>query len=318
MLILVFVITFATIVAIGWSGAQVFQEQDDPVSDRLSELQSNALVATPRGAATRRKVEAGFLNRFVYIISLLPGADGWIRDNEKKLARAGVRNKSAVAIFIVCCFMVMVIFMVGMAYLQRNNSPAQMLGGMAAAFILGFMGPSMVLGRMEKRYRRKLQEALPDTVDLLGIVLGTGLALDQSMVRVSEEMQYIYPELANEFYTVVMQVRAGQERSSAFSQLVRRTGLEDIKSLSAMIIQSERFGTSLSQALKVYADALRTRRKLRAEAAVGKAGIKMLFPIVIFILPVLFVITLVPGMLSVLHDLKMLGGGASSASTSIR
>jgi len=308
MLILVFILTFAIVIALGWSGAQVFQEQDDPVGDRLSELQTNALVATPRGAH-RRKASGGFLNRLVYVISLVPGADGWIRDNEKKLARAGVRSKSAVSIFVVCCAIVMVLLMLGMAWLQRNNTPPQMLGGMAAAFIIGFMGPSMVLGRMEKRYRARLQEALPDTVDLLGIVLGTGLALDQAMVRVSDEMQYIYPELASEFYTVVMQVRAGQERSSAFQQLVRRTGLEDIKSLSAMIIQSERFGTSLSQALKVYADALRTRRKLRAEAAVGKAGIKMLFPIVIFILPVLFVITLVPGMLSVLHDLKMLGGG---------
>jgi tight adherence protein C len=308
MLILVFILAFATVVALGWSGAQVFEEQDDPVGDRLSELQNNALVSTPRGAH-RRKSGGGFLNRFVYLISLIPGADGWIRDNEKKLARAGVRSKSASSIFVVCCFVFMVILMAGMAWLQRGNSPAQMLGGMAAAFIIGFMGPSMVLGRLEKRYRKRLQEALPDTVDLLGIVLGTGLALDQAMVRVSDEMQYIYPELASEFYTVVMQVRAGQDRSSAFQQLVRRTGLEDIKSLSAMIIQSERFGTSLSQALKVYADALRTRRKLRAEAAVGKAGIKMLFPIVIFILPVLFVITLVPGMLSVLHDLKMLGGG---------
>ena len=161
--------------------------------------------------------------------------------------------------------------------------------------LLGYLIPKQVLHRLVNRYRRKLQEALPDTVDLLGIVLGTGLALDQAMTRVSEEMQHIYPELANEFYTVVMQVRAGQERGVAFQQFVRRTGIEDIKSLAAMIIQSERFGTSLSQALKVYAEALRTRRRLRAEAAVGKAGIKMLFPIVLFILPVLFVITLVPG-----------------------
>ena len=101
-----------------------------------------------------------------------------------------------------------------------------------------------------------------------------------------------------------MQVKAGQERTKAFQQLVRRTGIEDLKSLSAMIVQSERFGTSLSQALQVYSDALRQRRRLRAEAAVGKAGIKMLFPIVLFILPVLFVITLVPGVLSVLRDLK--------------
>jgi tight adherence protein C len=178
-----------------------------------------------------------------------------------------------------------------------------------AVFILGTLLPKMVLQRMVKRYRRRLQEALPDTVDLLGIVLGTGLALDQAMMRVSEEMEYIYPELAAEFGTVVMQVRAGQERTVAFNQFVKRTGIEDIKSLAAMIVQSEKFGTSLAQALKVYAEALRTRRRLRAEAAVGKAGIKMLFPIVVFILPVLFVITLVPGMLSVLKDLKTLGGG---------
>jgi tight adherence protein C len=162
-----------------------------------------------------------------------------------------------------------------------------------------------VLHRLVRRYRRKLQEALPDTVDMLGIVLGTGMALDQSMMKVSEEMQFIYPELANEFYTVVMQVKAGQERGKAFQQLVRRTGIEDIKSLSAMIVQSERFGTSLSQALKVYADALRMRRRLRAEAAVGKASIKMLFPIVLFILPALFVVALVPGILSALRDLRM-------------
>ena len=119
-------------------------------------------------------------------------------------------------------------------------------------------------------------------MDLLGIVLGTGLALDQAMMRVSEEMQYIYPELASEFSTVVMQVAPGRSAAKRFNQFVRRTGIEDIKWLSAMIMQSEKFGTSLAQALKVYADALRTRRRLRAEAAVGKAGIKMLFPIVLF------------------------------------
>jgi tight adherence protein C len=101
-----------------------------------------------------------------------------------------------------------------------------------------------------------------------------------------------------------MQVKAGQERAKAFQQLVRRTGVEDIKSLAAMIVQSERFGTSLSQALKIYADSLRTRRRLRAEAAIGRAAIKMLFPIVLFILPALFMVTLVLGLLSVLHDLR--------------
>ena len=184
----------------------------------------------------------------------------------------------------------------GMAYLQIGKEFSNQFGGMIAALLLGYVIPPQVLHRLVKRYRQKLQEALPDTVDLLGIVLGTGLALDQAMLRVSDEMQFIYPDLANEFATVVMQVKAGQERSVAFTQLIRRTGIEDIKSLAAMIIQSERFGTSLSQALNVYAQALRQKRRLRAEAAVGKAGIKMLIPIVIFILPVLFIVTLVPGL----------------------
>lgn len=300
---LFFLFAFATLVALVWSGIMLFRSQDDPLGDRLDELQAHAMVAVQR--QPRRRGGGGFLNSFLYIISLIPGGDDWLRDTERELAQAGVRRRQAIAYYAIGQVLFMALMLGGMMYLQRNNQIAQRFGGMVAAFLLGWLLPQQVLHRLVKRYRQKLQDALPDTVDLLGIVLGTGLALDQAMTRVSEEMQYIYPALANEFYTVVMQVKAGQERAVAFQQLVRRTGIEDIKSLAAMIVQSERFGTSLSQALKVYADALRTRRRLRAEAAVGKAGIKMLFPIVIFILPVLFVITLVPGMLSVLRDLRM-------------
>jgi tight adherence protein C len=247
----------------------------------------------------------------LYLVSLIPGGEGWLRDTEKELAQAGVRRRQALALYATFQIAFLLTAVGVMSYLQKDNDMTGRLGGIVAALILGWMLPQQVLHRLVKRYRRKLQEALPDTVDLLGIVLGTGLALDQAMLRVTEEMEYLYPELAGEFTLVVMQVKAGQERAKAFQQLVRRTGLEDIKSLSAMIVQSERFGTSLSQALKVYADSLRTRRRLRAEATVAKAGIKMLFPILLFILPALFVITLVPGMLSVMHTLSQgLGGPA--------
>jgi tight adherence protein C len=302
-----FVLAGATLATLAWTGNQVFSDQEDPLGDRLEELQSHSLVATARVA--RRKSTGGFFERFLYLVSLVPGGEDWIHGTEKLLAKGGSRKKNAVGVYILCNLLFVLTLMGGMMFLQRGNDATQILGGLGAAALVGFLLPKQVLYRMVKRYQRKLQEALPDTVDLLGIVLGTGLGLDQAMMRVSEEMQYIYPELAGEFATVVMQVRAGQERTVAFQQFVRRTGIEDIKSLAAMIVQSEKFGTSLSTALKVYADALRTRRRLRAEAAVGKAGIKMLFPIVVFILPVLFVITLVPGMLSVLKDLKTLGGG---------
>ena len=301
--LLFFFIAFATIGTLLYTGLQLSKEQEDPLGDRLEGIQ-NATMVAGTGGKSRRKKGKGIMG----LIASVPGADDWIKENEKRLKQAGVKSPQAIVVYTVFNAIFLVALMGGMIYIQRNNSPAQMIGGLVAAFLMGYMLPNFVLQKFAKRYKAKLQEALPDTIDLLGIVLGTGLALDQAMLRVSEEMQFIYPELANEFYTVVMQVRAGQERGKAFTSLVRRTGIEDIKALSAMIIQSERFGTSLSQALKVYADALRTRRRLRAEAAIGKAGIKMLFPIVIFILPVLFVITLVPGMLSVLHDLAELRG----------
>jgi tight adherence protein C len=304
--LLFFLAVGATLSLLLWSGIEIFQNQEDPLGDRLEELQSQALVVAAR--TTRRKASGG-IDRIQALIALFPGGDDWMHGSDRLLQRAGIRYKHALSIYVTGTILFTLLLLSGLLWMKRDALDSSLLGGLVAVLILGFMLPKMVLQRLVKRYRRRLQEALPDTVDLLGIVLGTGLALDQSMMRVSEEMQYIYPELANEFATVVMQVRAGQERTVAFNQFVKRTGIEDIKSLAAMIVQSEKFGTSLAQALKVYADALRNRRRLRAEAAVGKAGIKMLFPIIAFILPVLFIITLVPGMLSVMKDLKLLGGG---------
>lgn len=303
--VLFFIFTLATIVTLVWAGAQVFRPNDNPLADRLNDLQSNTTGVSAE--ARERRGRKGFLNRFVAAVAGLPGGDDWLKEGEKRLRQAGHRGERAIGIYAISAASFFVACIAGMILLQRGNPISNMFGGLIAAGVIGFIIPGFTLGKLSGRYRKRLQEALPDTVDLLGIVLGTGLALDQALLRVSEEMRYIYPELANEFYTVVMQVRAGQERSKAFGAMVRRTGIDDIKALSAMIIQSERFGTSLSQALTVYADALRNRRRLRAEESVAKAGIKMLFPIVIFILPVLFVITLVPGMLSVMHDLQSLG-----------
>lgn len=301
--VIFFILTFATIAALLWTSIDLLRSPEDHLGERLIKLQSNSSL-TGEGSGTRSR---GFLNRYIAALARLPGGEGWIKGSEKRLRQAGYRSERALGIYTLIASWVLVIFLGGMFYFLRNAELSSLFTGLVAAGIIGFIGPQFTLGKLASGYREKLQEALPDTVDLLGIVLGTGLALDQAMLRVSEEMQYIYPGLANEFYSVVMQVRAGQERSKAFGAMVRRTGLDDVKALSAMIMQSERFGTSLSQALTVYADALRTRRRLRADAAVAKAGIKMLFPIIVFILPVLFVVTLVPGVLSVLKDLQSLG-----------
>lgn len=297
-----FVLAFATVAAILWTGWQLFTEEENPLDDRLDELQ--AIQTGTQVKRSRRRAGGGVLNVLLYLISLVPGGDEWLRDTERELQQAGVRSRTVIALYSIGNVAFLLFCVLGMLYLQRENPLSSKIGGLAAALILGWLLPRQVLYRLVRRYKDRLNQALPDTIDLLGIVLGTGLALDQALLRVSEEMQHIYPEIAGEFYTVVMQVKAGQERSRAFQALVRRTGIEDIKSLAAMIVQSERFGTSLSQALKVYAEALRTKRRLRAEAAVGKAGLKITFAVVLFILPALFVVALVPGVLSALRDLR--------------
>ncbi|HUA60085.1 MAG TPA: type II secretion system F family protein [Verrucomicrobiae bacterium] len=305
--ILFFLISGAVFTALIWSTLEFFRAEENPLEDRLDDLGSQAMVAT--GARpTRFKTSGTGFDRFLYVISLAPGAADWMRGSERLLRRAGFRSKQALAIYVFLFLIFVTLVLTGMGLLQRGNNAFNATLAMVAALVIGVMLPKMILERLVKRYRRKLEEALPDTIDLLGIVLGTGLALDQAMLRVSEEMQFIYPELAGEFTTVVMQVRAGQERAKSFDQLVRRTGVEAIKSLAAMIIQSEKFGTSLALALKVYADDLRKKRTRKAEEAVAKAGIKMLFPVILFILPVLFIITLVPAFLTVIRNLQLLGG----------
>ena len=306
--LLIFTVSFVVLAALLYSGLSLMTPREDPLGERIEMLQSTTQSAAARAA--RRVAGGGFWGSFLFLLSSVGGED-WINETDRELAQAGIRNKDATALYLFGHICFMVLMLVGMWFAQQlqGNDATQTFGGMIAAALLGYIIPPQVLHRLVARYRQKLQDALPDTVDLLGIVLGTGLALDQAMLRVSDEMRFIYPELANEFGTVVMQVRAGQERQIAFQRLVRRTGIEDLKSLAAMIIQSERFGTSLSQALKVYADALRQKRRLRAEAAVAKAGIKMLFPIIIFILPCLFIITIVPGLAIAFKDLRNMNNG---------
>jgi tight adherence protein C len=303
--LLFFLLAFATIVALVWVGVLLLRTEENPLNERLTELQNSGMA----GGARERLSGRGSMGKFLAMVSSVPGGEDWIRGSEKRLRQAGYRGERALGNYMVMAAVWLLFCVGGMVVAQRGNDFSNAFGALIAAGILGFILPQFVLGKLAARYRRRMQEGLPDTIDLLGIVLGTGLALDQAMTRVSDEMQHIYPELASEFFTVTLQVRAGQERAKAFQGMVRRTGLEDIKSLSAMIIQSERFGTSLSGALNAYAEDLRTRRRLRAEEAVEKAGIKMLFPIVLFILPVLFVVTLVPAIIHTIHDMQLLGGG---------
>ena len=230
----------------------------------------------------------------------------WFRQKELELMRAGFRGPRVVKVYGIASLAFMAV-MVAAAILGLQDQDLSMrLLGLAGALVLGYFIPDQVLVSLRNRHRLSLMAALPDTTDMLSIVLGAGLSLDQAIARVGEEIRFVYPELADEFYWMTLEVQAGQERAVAFQHMAQRTGLLDIRSLAGMIVQAERFGTGLSQALRIYADSLRTKRRLEIEATINKAAVKMVFPIVLFVLPALFVVILAPGIISTLRDLQLL------------
>ena len=230
----------------------------------------------------------------------------WFRQKELELMRAGFRGPRVVKVYGIASLAFTAV-MVAAAILGLQDQDLSMrLLGLAGALVLGYFIPDQVVVSLRNRHRLSLMAALPDTTDMLSIVLGAGLSLDQAIARVGEEIRFVYPELADEFYWMTLEVQAGQERAVAFQHMAQRTGLLDIRSLAGMIVQAERFGTGLSQALRIYADSLRTKRRLEIEATINKAAVKMVFPIVLFVLPALFVVILAPGIISTLRDLQLL------------
>ena len=232
---------------------------------------------------------------------------GWFRQKELELMRGGFRGAVAVKTYGLLSLAFTITLLATALIAFRNEIVAMRILGLVGALVLGYFIPEQVLVYLRNKHRLSLMAALPDTTDMLSIVLGAGLSLDQAIARVGEEIRFVYPELADELYWMTLEVQAGQERAVAFQHMAQRTGLLDIRSLAGMIVQAERFGTGLSQALRIYADSVRMKRRLEIETAINKASVKMIFPIVVFILPALFVVILAPGVISVLRDLQLLG-----------
>jgi tight adherence protein C len=173
---------------------------------------------------------------------------------------------------------------------------------------LGFMLPRFILKRMITERQHRIKVGLPDALDLTVICVEAGLALDQAMMRVGEDLRHAHPELSNEFHLVNLEMRAGKPRVEALQNLAARTGADDIRQLVATLVQTDRFGTSVAQALRVHSDSLRTERRQRAEEQAAKTSIKMIIPLVLFILPSILIVTLGPAIIQLYRTLVSTGG----------
>jgi tight adherence protein C len=167
----------------------------------------------------------------------------------------------------------------------------------------GYLLPDMWLTWRVKSRQHKLRRALPDALDLLVICVEAGLGLDQALMKVSQDMRISHPELSEELQLVNMEMRIGKTRIDALRELARRTGLDDIKALVAMLIQTERFGTSIAQSLRVYSDDMRLKRRQRAEEMSAKTSVKMVPALVFFIFPALMVVILGPAIITLIRQL---------------
>jgi tight adherence protein C len=177
---------------------------------------------------------------------------------------------------------------------------AGLMVGMGLA-VVGWIVPSFYIGGKVRKRQKDLRKALPDALDALVVCVEAGLGLNQAMVRVAEEIRHISVLMSEELALTNLEMRAGVPREEALRNLASRTGLPDLRSLVTMLIQTDRFGTSIAQALRVQSDTLREKRKQRAEEAAAKTSIKMLFPLIFFIFPAMFVITLGPAVIQLIQ-----------------
>ena len=208
-----------------------------------------------------------------------------------RLVHAGFRRQDAIVVFLgIRAGCALAVFAVMAApFLFRATIPLA-LGG--AGF--GYLLPGIVLARMAKRRQHKVRLATPDALDLLVVSVEAGLGLDQALQRVGEELTTVHPALSDDLRLINLELRAGKPRSEALHNLAARTGVDDLTSLVAILVQTDKFGTSVAQALRVYSDVLRTKRRQRAEEAAAKTAVKMVFPLVICIFPAIWIVTLGP------------------------
>ena len=208
-----------------------------------------------------------------------------------RLVQAGYRRDEALTIF----FGLRVAVSLGLFSLFATSilmRPNIMLA--LGALGLGYILCGMVLARMAKRRSHRIRLSLADALDLLVVSVEAGLGLDQAMTRVGTELAFAYPELSDELRLINLELRAGKPRAEALRNLADRTGVDDLSSLVTMLIQTDKFGTSVAQSLRVYSETLRTKRRQRAEEAAAKTGVKMVFPLVTCIFPAIWVVTIGP------------------------
>jgi tight adherence protein C len=224
---------------------------------------------------------------------------------QTRLIRAGFRQPGALRTFQgirACSTVLLTIVALGMG-MRSGAAPERMLMLLGCGVLLGFQLPSQYLLFRLRRRKHAIEKGLPSALDLLVVCVEAGLGLDQAIIQVAKELQHVYPEISEEFTLLNAQMRAGRRRAEALHNLAERTGVDDLKKLVAVLVQTDRFGTSIAQSLRGHSDYMRTMARQRAEERAAKLAVKLVFPIFFCVLPSLFAVTIGPVMTRMIRDL---------------
>ncbi len=277
--------------------------------DQLANTGADSIAKSLR--ARKQKREFSFSQVLEPLGNLLPVSPQDASIAKRELFSAGFRTSSAVPVYYgVKIFLTTALVIAALVFRDRLDNPLLRLVLPVAGAGLGFLVPSFILGRLVGRRHEKIRLSLPDVLDLLVICTEAGCGLDQAIVNVSRELKSVHPAVSEDLAMVNMEIMAGKSRAEALRNLAKRTGEDEMRKLVAILIQTDRFGTSIAEALRTQSDYLRVRRRQQAEERAGKVGVKLVFPIFFFCLPSLLVVTAGPGMLALLHNLGPAMGGA--------
>ena len=268
------------------------------LNDRLRDVVGHGPATVDTVSDAQSEQVVAFLKR---IGARIPKSPKEMTKLQLRLVQAGYRGGEALPVFLgIRVGLAIVLFLMCMTPLI--GGPSLWLALSAMGF--GYMFPGIILARKAKKRQHRIRLSLADALDLLVVSVEAGLGLDQALARVAQELEFAYPDLSSEFRLVNLELLAGTGRSTALRNLADRTGVDDLSQLVAMLVQTDKFGTSVANSLRVFSETLRTKRRQRAEEAAAKTGVKMVFPLVVCIFPAIWIVTIGP---AAIRFIKVLG-----------
>jgi len=281
---------------------QLVGMMSDPARRRLGEM------APERKAGRGAAAFVAWVQRASSYV--LPKSGSEKQNIQRQLIHAGFRSNNALVAFygIKTCLGggLVLIVLIAAQWLPQLTSSSVFFYAMSAAG-LGMIGPNIVLRRLVESRQKRLRNGFPDALDMLVVCVEAGLGLTAAIQRVSDELRFSHPELAAELALVNAETRAGVEREAALKNLTERTGLDDVRGLVGLLIQTLRFGTSIADTLRVYSEEFRDKRMQKAEELAAKIGTKLIFPLVFCLFPSFFVVAIGPAVLRLIEVFSQLG-----------